>query len=268
MHAILGLVTERSLPETCYDGERSTVWLGPGGRAAYLGRTLDLGVHSGSVACFALGVDAPFLLRIGNAEHRTVRSAFIPARTRHRIVADAGGRMLFRYLDPRSPEAALLRGRMTAGPSGVTLDHRDELEMLRHVRATGSADLAAIIGHGPSTPIDARIRDALSIMHATTGQQISAAQLAGRLNLSQSRFLHLFSAHAGTSFRRYRLWARMMHVAEAVGQGVDVTTAAVEAGYASASHFSDTFRIMFGLPITSLLTRPTRFVVSGPAVGP
>jgi len=30
---------------------------------------------------------------------------------------------------------------------------------------------------------------------------------AAEVNLSTSRFLHLFSATAGTSFRRYRLWA-------------------------------------------------------------
>ncbi len=53
----------------------------------------------------------------------------------------------------------------------------------------------------------------------------------------------------------------MCHAAGALSDGADLTTAASEAGFASPSHFSDTFRTMFGLSATALLSRQTRIVV-------
>ncbi|MFC7728141.1 AraC family transcriptional regulator [Actinomadura keratinilytica] len=63
----------------------------------------------------------------------------------------------------------------------------------------------------------------------------------------RSRFLHLFKAHTGTSFRRYQLWARMLAAGRAVGTGGTLTSAAADAGFASTVHFSDAFRRVFGL---------------------
>ncbi|MGW6447508.1 helix-turn-helix domain-containing protein [Lentzea sp. NPDC055074] len=200
-------MTDAALPETCCPRERTTIWIWPG-QAAYLGPSLDLDPHFGSVHCFALGVDAPFVLRIGDDE-RKVRSALIPARTRHQLVSD--GRMVFLYLEP---------------------------------------DLA-----------DDRVRAALGLLRAHPC--LSAPQVAAELSLSTSRFLHLFSAHAGTSFRRYRLWARMLRVAAATSEGADLTRASAEAGFASPSHFSDAFHDMFGLTASTLLGKKARVVVLG-----
>ncbi|WP_245849362.1 helix-turn-helix domain-containing protein [Lentzea kentuckyensis] len=203
---IIGGVDQAPLPETCCARARATIWLWPG-QAAYLGPSLQLDPHSGAVHCFVLGVDGPFTLRTATGERR-VRSALVPARTRHQVVSE-GGRMLFRYLDP-----------------GLT---------------------------------DDRIRFALTTLLADPG--LSAPQVAAEINLSTSRFLHLFSANAGTTFRRYRLWARMLRVAAAVGEGADLTTASAAAGFASPSHFSDTFHDMFGLTASALLAQDARVVV-------
>lgn len=53
----------------------------------------------------------------------------------------------------------------------------------------------------------------------------------------------------------------MLSVASAVAAGSDLTTAATAAGFASPSHFSDTFRAMFGLTATTLLSQGTVIVV-------
>ncbi|MFC3891005.1 helix-turn-helix domain-containing protein [Lentzea rhizosphaerae] len=203
---IIGGVDQAPLPETCCAQERATIWIWPG-QAAYLGPSLQLDPHSGAVHCFALGVDAPFTL-VDSAGERRVRSALVPARTRHQIVSE-GGRMLFLYLDPAST--------------------------------------------------DDRIRAALATLLADPA--LSAPQVAAEINLSTSRFLHLFSAESGTSFRRYRLWARMLRVAGALNRGADLTSASAEAGFASPSHFSDTFHDLFGLTASALLGRRARLVV-------
>lgn len=160
--------------------------------------------------CLAVGVDAPFTLRIGGAE-RIVHSALIPPRVTHQVIA-GGARMLFCYIDPIA--------------------------------------------------MDARITAALKTIRVDVGANPAAAELAAAANLSVSRFLHLFSAETGTSFRRYRNWARMAQVARAAAAGADFTRASVEAGFASPSHFSDTFHAMFGLTPRELLPGIRLVVVS------
>ncbi|MFC0105458.1 AraC family transcriptional regulator [Kibdelosporangium aridum] len=246
-------MTARALPETCCPDQR-TLWLWPA-RAIYLGPSFDLDAHSGSVHCFALGVDAPFDLHSAETGRRRTRSAFIPARTEHHIVAT--GRVLFSYADSLD-----VRDHMTEHSSTVAFTHRDELALLQHLQHARPVSPEFLRGHlDRGTAIDERIRAATQTLQADPARVVSAAALAAEVNLSTSRFLHLFAQHTGTSFRRYRLWARMTKVGHAISTGANITTAATDAGFASANHFSDTFHAMFGLTATALLAAGTRVVI-------
>ncbi|MEV6906729.1 AraC family transcriptional regulator [Amycolatopsis sp. NPDC051071] len=239
------------------------------GCAAYLGPSLRLGEHAGSVHCFALGVDAPFTIRVGEAGERRVRSALIAPRTRHRLSAGQG-RMLFAYLDPGSAWVARTGSRMAGRiGSAVQFGFDRELALAEQLRVTTQPEPLLLLDllDGVRDPRDDRIRTALRILLADPGAGLTAAQVARAVNLSSSRFQHLFSAHTGTSFRRYRSWARMLHVAGSVGAGADLTTAATYAGFASPGHFSDSFRVMFGLSASRLLTPTTRVVVEDQVPG-
>lgn len=255
-------MVSQPLPETCCD-ERPTVWLWSG-HAAYVGPSLQLDTHSGSVDCFALGVDEPFALRSGEAVDRRARSALIPARTSHQVVA-GDGRMMFFYVDPSAAGSRELLAQMLDRTTTIAFDHRDEPALIAACQDSALLEpeilRRTLLGSVEADPIDERIRDAMRILRSRPGDQLSAAEIAAAVRLSPSRFLHLFSAHAGTSFRRYRLWARMCHAAAALSDGADLTTASTEAGFASPSHFSDAFRTMFGLSATALLSRQAHIVV-------
>lgn len=245
------VMTDTALPETCCP--EAVLWAGLG-RAAYLGPSLRLRAHSGSVHCFALGVDEPFTVLADGVERR-VRSALIPARTRSQLVSD--GRMLFLYRDPSAAWLAGIRAKMTA-LLPIHIDHQDESALTREAQ-NGRLPVSVL---GPSGAVsDARVRAALDLLRTDPGGRLTAAQVAASVHLSPSRFQHLFSAETGTSFRRYRLWARMQHVAAAVSRGATLTQAATDAGFASSAHFSDSFRDMFGLSATRLLTPATRLTV-------
>lgn len=178
--------------------------------------------------------------------------------------------MLFFYVDPGASGTAHLLGQMTDRTSAIAYDHRDEAALLADWRQGPVTDpempRRRLLGAGEAEPTDERIRVAMQLLRDRPGEQGSAAEMAAAVNLSQSRFLHLFSAHAGTSFRRYRLWARMRHAAAAVSRGADLSTAASDAGFASPSHFSDTFRAMFGLTATQMLANQLRIVVMEPSL--
>lgn len=230
------------------------LWLRPG-QAIYVGPALGVGAHFGSVACLAVGLDRPFTLRREQRPGLTARSALVASRLEHELLAH-GGRMLFCYLDPSSPRRAGCEQRMTAGTPQLRFRHCHERELIRRAAspepAFSAQDWLNLAAPAAPVPVDQRIRYATERLRAELHRTVTADELAGECGLSTSRFLHLFAAHTGTSFRRYRLWARMLRVAQLITDRHDLTTAAAEAGFASPSHFSTAFHRMFGLPPSSL----------------
>nr|CEL16024.1 Transcriptional regulator, AraC family [Kibdelosporangium sp. MJ126-NF4] len=200
--------------------------------------------------CFALGLDGPFELHAADIGEQQVRSAFIPARTHHQLIARTG-RMLFDYSDTTEP-----RNHMTVHTKTIAYNHRDEEALIQAIKTTPKPPQ-----HQPTAPTkpDARIQTAMRTLQ--TNPNLSAPTLAAQLHLSPSRFQHLFTANTGTTFRRYRLWTRMTQVAKALTTGANLTRAATEAGFASPNHFSETFHTMFGLTPTTLLTTGTKIVI-------
>ncbi len=246
-----------ALPSTCCPPR---LWLWPG-QALYVGPSLGLDPHSGSVACLAAAAGGTFHVVVDGSPGPAVRTALIPARLRHHVVADAE-LMAFCYLDPGSDRHRACRDRMTALDGAIAHGHRDEqalcaaaVDLTDAARALAWLDLAGPrTDHTPARAADPRILDALAVLQERSAPgAVSTPDLAAVVGLSQSRFLHLFRDHTGTSVRRYRLWLRMLHAAELLAGDANFTTAAAGAGFASPSHFSSAFHSMFGLQPRQLL---------------
>ncbi|MFD4183144.1 helix-turn-helix domain-containing protein [Rhodococcus sp. NPDC058514] len=256
----MAVVDRRPLPETC---AVPTLWVWCG-HAAYLGPSLRLDPHSTAVYCLAVGVDAPLILRVEGSADVTLRSVLVPPRTTHQIVS-AGRRMLFCYFDPGSALARGCLGRMMSTADGFGIGHRSESELVELCNApVPDARRIMDAAAGPVRgPVDERIGGVIRTIRAQPAAAVTAVEFARDAHLSTPYFLRLFAAETGTSFRRYRLWARMLHVAAAVAKGSDLTRAAVDAGFATPSHFSDAFHRMFGLTATALLGGGVEIVVEG-----
>ncbi|NKY88616.1 helix-turn-helix domain-containing protein [Nocardia veterana] len=241
---------------------RAVVWLWPG-QAAYFGPSFHLDTHSAAVHTLAVGIDASFAITLPGSATRRVRSVLVPARVRHRI--ESAGRMLFFYLDAQSGSAAGVRAAMRDRSSSVLAEHRATAPLIDHLSGPDAPNPAAIrriiLGGADVALVDYRVRRTMARLLADPGRAPTAAAAAEAVGLSESRFLHLFTAHAGTSYRRYRMWARLLRAGAAVAAGRDLTAAAADAGFASTSHFSDTFRAVFGLSATAVLARGTEIVV-------
>jgi AraC-like DNA-binding protein len=82
-----------------------------------------------------------------------------------------------------------------------------------------------------------------------------AGTAASELGLSPSHFLRLFAEETGTTFRRYQQWARLLQAAKGMLAGHDLTRCAVDAGFASLSHYTDTFRRTFGIAPSAALVK-------------
>lgn len=241
--------------------QRRVVWLWPG-QAAYFGPSFHLDTHSAAVHTLAFGIDAPFIITMPGQSVRRLRSVLIPARAAHRI--EGTGRMLFYYLDARSGCIDTVRAAMRDRSTSTLAEHCATTDLLSYLTGPHRPDPGEIrriiVGSAAFTPIDHRIAQTMHTLLADPGRAPAAAGAAAAAGLSQSRFLHMFTGQAGTSYRRYRLWARLLHVGAAVAEGRDLTTAAADAGFASASHFSDTFRAMFGLTASAVLSQGTEII--------
>ena len=256
VHVIITGVTGPPLPET--DDPAATVWLWAG-HAIYLGPSLVLQPHSTAVDVLVVGVGGEVQVQVDERTGRA-RTVLIPPRTVHRVSTDST--VAFCYFDAGSRRAERCRASMTRTHEPLAFDHKSEPEILRSLRAP-TVDPDAVLDVVAATALisDERIARAAALLRAHPAHDYSAGELAAEVNLSSSRFLQLFAAHTGTSFRRYRLWTRMCDVGSSIAKGRDLTTAAVDAGFASPSHFSDAFHAMFGLSASTLMTSGATLVV-------
>ena len=95
-----------------------------------------------------------------------------------------------------------------------------------------------------------RVKEAVA---AAPADKWSVAQLAKVASLSPFHLCHVFREMAGTSIYDYVLHERLAHSLDAVlDGGDDVTAIALDAGFASHSHFTARFRGFFGVTPTAL----------------
>jgi transcriptional regulator GlxA family with amidase domain len=99
-----------------------------------------------------------------------------------------------------------------------------------------------------SMGMDPRIKAALELLDSACGSHLAAADVAGYLGLSRSRFMHLFKRETGTTFRRK---LRQVRLAKAAGLLVDlrlrVKEIAFECGYAATPDLTRAFGREFGV---------------------
>ena len=237
-----------ALPQTCYP----TVWLWPG-QALYAGPSLNLAPHSGSVWCFAVGIDGPLTVTTPDGATHEGTSVLIPPRLTHQLVCLGRG-LVSCYLEPTSVRAEACRAKMTETRGEIGVAHAAERPLAFTPSDDQSAcrwlDLAAPAAQGV---VDPRIAAAAHRIREDPATAVSSRELATEAGLSESRFLHLFRDELGTSLRRYRIWVRLVHAGTAIAAGANLTEAAMKSGFASPSHLADRFKTTFGLSASQLL---------------
>jgi AraC-like DNA-binding protein len=255
------------------DAERTGAWAGRiymwRGCSLYLGRALDTTLHRHHAVQFCFCIDGDLKLR-GSRDVPWTRytSAIIAPDRPHEFDAE-GGRVALFYLDPEyggvapsdgehvdTNEFPPLGSATTEALRAVLSTHAGEFpvnlanELKRNFIESYALSRSAV---RPDVSMDPRIEQALQIMRGLDDVKISMEELAGRVNLSVSRFGHLFSETTSLPFRRYLLWLRMQRGLRLLSDGSNLTDAAHGSGFSDSSHLSHTFRDMFGMSPTELV---------------
>jgi AraC-like DNA-binding protein len=256
-------MTTGALSEICGSLRTPVAWMRPG-HIGYIGPDLGVDPHAPSVAMLTVGLDGPLVLH--TAAHGQIRtgSSFTPARKTQRTVATEGW-ILTLFVDPASAPATVIADVMTAAAGPFGLHHRRERELIELCRAD-TVDPEHIYARAIAAPapvVDPRIKQVATAIRNDPARTFRADQIAANLGLSTTHFLRLFTQHCGTSFRGYQRWNRMISTIRDTVAGHDLTRSAIDAGFATPSHFSETFRDMIGLSATTVLRAGIRFDLGG-----
>ncbi|MDC9597537.1 helix-turn-helix transcriptional regulator [Xenorhabdus anantnagensis] len=94
---------------------------------------------------------------------------------------------------------------------------------------------------------DKRILKAVSFIESLSVKRISSRQVADKIYLSESRFLHLFRDQVGINFRAYLLWLRLSDAIEEIHMTDSLTLIANNCGFSDTAHFSRTCKMAYGM---------------------
>lgn len=228
------------------------------GCALYLGPAGDTTPHAHHALQLSVGLGAPFRLRQSAGRWREYEAAIVPADVSHQL--DGGwSDLLLIFLEPESAEG---HPWLPGSRSGIqALDASAASAMRAAVRklvgrSPHEVDVIRIYDELlPSTPLrptprapqDARIARAVRRLRASSDARRSLLDLASDVELSPSRFRHLFRREIGMSAQSYVVWLRIYEACAALARGASLSDAALDAGFSDAAHFTRTFRRTFGL---------------------
>ena len=94
--------------------------------------------------------------------------------------------------------------------------------------------------------LDPRILHVVGRIRQQPEDRYTAQDCARDVDLSLSRFLHLFKAETGVTFRRFLAWKRARGVLPKMTKGSNLTDVALDGGYADSTHFSHSIKRAFG----------------------
>jgi AraC-like DNA-binding protein len=221
--------------------------------------------HRGIAPVMLVGLYGKFSLRMSGCKWTSCGAAVIPPSLWHEL--DFGGQPFSAlYVDPihGGLQALLPLLNSTSEAGGALMGEVSGLSALRSVyESIGANDslndlLSLACRKSMGCAPDPRIVSAICVMNEQAAGRFSVAQLARRVDLSPSRFQHLFTRQLGIPFRRYRTWLRLRAAVSQIARGASVTTAAHEAGFFDSAHLAREHRKTFGTACSSgtLILRP------------
>lgn len=222
---------------------------------------------SQAAAMLLIALDEELLI---HCHHDTLscRSALIPAGL-ELTVDSRHSRVAICYLDVFGEDYALLLPRMSNLQGSVHVGLEDEASCIAdfddlHRRSAPPPEvydwLERLINpcqeHPPGFTLDPRIARAVQLIKADVSCNQSIEFLAEQVGLSVPRLTQLFRQKIGIPIRRYRQWHRLFVTSVGVARGMNLTDAAMAAGFTDSAHFSHTFRSIIGMSPSAVLAQP------------
>ncbi len=260
------VVTDEKIPSLLYLWDKRTLYIGP------LYEKLML---SQGAATLTVALDKPISFIDENmSEPISCRSLLLPAGLS--VTIDTQDAIIINCnLDALGCDYFALSHQMLHRGGGVAYELKNEKQVINEfctMRLAKKNSQAAyeqldkiLADTGSNTfKIDSRVVNVVERIKQTVDDNLSVEDLAGLVNLSVPRLVQLFKKQTGVPMRRFRLWHRLYVTALKMGQGENLTQAAISAGFTDSSHFSHTFRDMLGMTPSAIFSQPNELKIMVP----
>lgn len=237
-------------------------------QAIFLGQAADASLHESPAIKVCVSIEGSFGLRIREDDTFTNYKSAIIAPGQPHAIDGRHNRMVMLLLAPETALAQPLAPIFSK--RGISRLSEDAVEKIRNLFADLDdrlnahenlddicSEMVAAIGSEFSLPIDSRVAQSIEWIRSSRDQGISVAEIAAGVELSESRFSHLFTENVRVPVRRYLLWLRLRDAMHLLAQGTSLTEVAHEAGFADSAHLARTFRSLLGIA-PSALTRESK----------
>lgn len=250
--------------------KRMRIMLITSDRVFYAGRLGQPGSRELGSLTLYVSLDNPFQIQIGDGPWEQSEMQAVPPGTRHQI-STVDPMICSLMIEPEHLDTGrlpdFLQARGSTAESRAVLDHFRQachalIEGRVHVNAIRSHIDQFLLGQTlPARAIESRIATVVNRIKRQPCDCVGAEGFAEQVDLSFSRFLHLFKAEVGITFRRFRAWKRARSFLALVNTELNLTDIAYQTGYPDSSHFSHTVRRCWGLTPSDMVAGSRRLAV-------
>lgn len=238
----------------CSSADR-VMWITPD-RLFYAGLLGNPTEHVRGALVLYFALEAPVRLSVAGGPWQSGEALLVMPYAPHRVACDARhvGAV---YIEPETVDLAQLPALMRQGSGPVELPGLAAHLRACHARvlATGQGEELMPADFDPlffgrafaGRRMDPRIAQVLDTIKANPSAPATAEDCARQVNLSFSRFLHLFKAEVGVPFRSFRTWRRARSLLHYVDRSHNLAQVALDIGYPDSTHFSHSIRQTYGL---------------------
>jgi len=238
----------------CSSADR-IMWITPD-RVFYAGLLGTPSEHVRGAMVIYVALESMVHVNVMGRGWHTTEVAIIQPYVPHQVACDARHAGAI-YIEPETVDMARLPALLVTANGAVDAHGFAAHVRGRHARMMGKGrdfdlapgDFDPMFFGRELTPrtLDQRIAHVLERIKQDPSAPASAEECASEVNLSFSRFLHLFKAEVGVPFRSFRTWRRARSLLHYVNQSRNLAQVALDIGYPDSTHFSHSIRQSYGL---------------------
>ncbi|CAN5451577.1 helix-turn-helix domain-containing protein [soil metagenome] len=232
-------------------------------QAIFIGLAADASLHESPAIKVCVALNGSFGLQTEAEDTFTNYESAIIAPGQSHAIDGRHNRMVMLLLAPETKLAQRFASIISKG--GITKLPPESVEKIRRIFANFEERFAAgepiedvcekmveAISGGENAPIESRIAQSIEWIRARRDEGVSVQEIAAGVELSESRFSHLFTENVRIPVRRYLLWLRLRDAMHLLAQGKSLTETAHEAGFSDSAHLARTFRALLGIAPSAL----------------
>ena len=259
----LSLPTNENFPDPNWRG-KVFLWQE---QALFLGNAAQTSLHASPAIKIVVALDSEFRLKFAeDADWQNFKSVIIAPGQNHAIDGQ-NKRLALIILVPEARAAQplipiLSRKGISRIPASIVqnfLPIFDAFEKMNNLTVESEELSRKLLGNLRNSDellnssIDERVSQSVEWIRTELENNVSVKEIAASVELSESRFSHLFTENLRVSVRRYLLWMRLRDAMHLLAKGVSLTDTAYEAGFSDSAHLTRTFRQMLGITPSALL---------------